>query len=119
MIPHIYILFEFISITIWKSASDTQYKENWPGPNQSFESIQLRYCNLAKPAVNVHDTTRKTLLGRNLFVFFYGGGSGWEWGEGVTAAAGAGETGVRSEEYFQTCQENLTVFNRQNRDVSN
>ena len=33
--------------------------------------------------------------------FFYGGDSGKEWGGG-TAAAGAGETGVRSEEYIQT-----------------
>ena len=40
-------------------------------------------------------------------------------GGGVTAAVGAGETGVRSEEYYQTCQENLTVFNRQNCGVSN
>ena len=32
--------------TIWKSASDIEYKENWPGAKSGFESIESRYYNL-------------------------------------------------------------------------
>ena len=66
-----------------------------PGAKSSFESIQLRYCNLAKPAVNVHDTTRKRYWAE-FDCFFYGeGGGGWARGKkgggGYSSSRGGGD----------------------------
>ena len=109
MIPHIYILFEFISIPYENQHQTLNIKKIDRGQIKFREySITLLQPSQARCQCSRHN--QKNVIGPNLFVSFMGGGLGARMGGGGTAAAGAGETGVRSEEYIQTETERNLIF---------